>query len=485
MLIEALNQILLEESVEQNRIIEALKQHRCVTFRYDSTDGKGMNTGKRFVVPFSYGVTKAGNPVLRGFQPYGDTTTQTPHWKLFRLDRIKGWKPTNKIFTKEQIDSYNSYGEANYDGDRTMANVYMTVSFNNDSTNPSGINTNVKGAPETAKQQPNQVGNKPHQPEKPLSVKTSSGTQYKQGDVIPFKELLRRSTDNRVGVNKSNFTKKANQANKRDELPKTGPINTNNNTIKAKDQASQQLSGISNQLSNNPRKIDLSQFDNLDRYGRKINEAKHEDFDFNELISLDGTLEKFKYCEKYLGKPIGSGSSRVVFQMTDEYVLKLAGNNKGFAQNKQEVSQSQSSTVPKTLIPYIDYENSDMDGFTYIVSEYVLPAKPNDFKVILGVTFNTFTKFVSTVSKSYTNIHYNKSQILSDEVMADLSLTQTNGQFFFHDVAEWMHTNKILPGDVKMLENWGLTKRKDGVFLVLLDNGLTDEIYNKHYNLLS
>lgn len=484
MLIEALNQILLEESVEQNRIIEALKQHRCVTFRYDSTDGKGMNTGKRFVVPFSYGVTKAGNPVLRGFQPYGDTTTKTPHWKLFRLDRIRGWKSTNKIFTKEQIDSYNSYGEANYDGDRTMANVYMTVSFDNDSTNPSGINTNVKGAPETQKRkpQPKQVDNKPQQSEKPLSVRTSSGTQYKPGDVIPFKELLRRSTDNRVGINKSNFTKQANQADKRGELPKTGPINTNNNTIKAKDQASQQLSGISNQLKNNPRKIDLSQFDNLDRYGRKINEAKHRDFDFNDLTELDGTIEKFKYCEKYLGEPIGSGSSRIVFQMTDEYVLKLAGNDKGIAQNRQEVSQSQSSAVPKTLIPYIDYENSDMEGFSYIVSEYVLPATPKDFQVILGVTFSGFKNFVSTISRSYSNICYDETDILSDEEMADLLLTQNNGQFFFHDISAWMNTHKIPPGDVKRLENWGLTKRKDGVFLVLLDNGLTDEIYSQHYS---
>lgn len=37
-----------------------------------------------------------------------------------------------------------------------------------------------------------------------------------------------------------------------------------------------------------------------------------------------------------LGNPIGNGSSRMVFQISDERVLKVAKNAKGIAQNEAE-----------------------------------------------------------------------------------------------------------------------------------------------------
>lgn len=77
---------------------------------------------------------------------------------------------------------------------------------------------------------------------------------------------------------------------------------------------------------------------------------------------------KVRYCKRHLGFPIGNGSARIVFQLDDEKCLKLAKNRKGIAQNGAE------------------YDSADDDS--WIVTEYVLPAKQKDFKQCLGILFS-------------------------------------------------------------------------------------------------
>ena len=53
----------------------------------------------------------------------------------------------------------------------------------------------------------------------------------------------------------------------------------------------------------------------------------------DEIRSFRG---RFKYCTEHLWNAIGKGSSRAVFQIDDEKILKLAINNKGIMQNTAE-----------------------------------------------------------------------------------------------------------------------------------------------------
>ena len=48
--------------------------------------------GKRWVEIYCYGVSKAGNDVVRVYQVGGDTKTIQPGWKLFRVDRMDALK---------------------------------------------------------------------------------------------------------------------------------------------------------------------------------------------------------------------------------------------------------------------------------------------------------------------------------------------------------------------------------------------------------
>jgi hypothetical protein len=66
-----------------------------------------------------------------------------------------------------------------------------------------------------------------------------------------------------------------------------------------------------------------------------IDEAYPESFNMESFKQLKTFAERIRYCEEHLSK-IGAGSSRIVYKIDDEKVLKLAKNNKGIAQNEAE-----------------------------------------------------------------------------------------------------------------------------------------------------
>ncbi|MBP5457490.1 MAG: hypothetical protein J6Y37_13440 [Paludibacteraceae bacterium] len=129
---------ILDESVSVADIDDALSNHKRVLINYH-TDGADDATGARIIEVYAYGLTKAGNPVIRAFQPYGDTTTRVPSWKFFRIDRISAWKDTGQVFTRPASDLYKGLGEFNPNGDETMSTVYKVASFNKGGTKPTTV----------------------------------------------------------------------------------------------------------------------------------------------------------------------------------------------------------------------------------------------------------------------------------------------------------------------------------------------------------
>lgn len=130
MLSRLLNEI-LNENVSMSDINDAIDNHKRVIINYH-TKGEDNATGARVIEVYAYGLTKAGNPVIRAFEPYGDTTTRVPRWKFFRLDRISLWKPTKQIFNRPASFYYKGFGEFNPNDDLTMSTVYKIAKFDND-----------------------------------------------------------------------------------------------------------------------------------------------------------------------------------------------------------------------------------------------------------------------------------------------------------------------------------------------------------------
>ena len=130
-----LNKILLKESVSVNDVESAIDNHNRIIINYH-TNGEDFNTGARVIEVYAYGLTKGGNPVIRAFQPFGDTTSRVPSWKFFRLDRISAWQPTEQIFSRPADEFYKGLGDFNPNGDETMSVVYKIAKFDGNNNIP-------------------------------------------------------------------------------------------------------------------------------------------------------------------------------------------------------------------------------------------------------------------------------------------------------------------------------------------------------------
>ena len=137
------NILLLTESVGVDEVNDALDNHKRVIINYRSK-GEDKNTGARVIEVYAYGLTKAGNPCIRAFQPYGDTTSRVPSWKFFRLDRIIEWKPTEQTFDRPADFYYKNLGNFNPNGDETMSVVYKVAKFGNDQIPQVSVNDDPK-----------------------------------------------------------------------------------------------------------------------------------------------------------------------------------------------------------------------------------------------------------------------------------------------------------------------------------------------------
>ena len=59
-------------------------------------------------------------------------------------------------------------------------------------------------------------------------------------------------------------------------------------------------------------------------------------FNMDEFKSLTSFQKRIEYCKQRLRR-LGAGTSRIVYEIDEEKVLKLAKNGKGVAQNQEEI----------------------------------------------------------------------------------------------------------------------------------------------------
>ena len=206
-----------------------------------------------------------------------------------------------------------------------------------------------------------------------------------------------------------------------------------------------------------------------------LSEAMMDSFSFDELKVLKSFAQRKKYCDKYLGFNVGKGSSRIVYQIDDNKVLKLAWNEKGVAQNEQEYSFSQENFVDVT--PEVFDDMSDTENYLFITSEYVLPAKKQDFKHVFGISFEKFVDVLYTVASWYDAKTYRFYSKLSD---AEMEMLQDNNENI-KEYVDYVSNYQPPIGDMVRVANYGLINRNGEDYIVLLDSGLSEDIYNTYY----
>ena len=129
--LKTLFESIITEEINITKVTDAIRKRKPVKITYKADD-EPRGQGERIIHPVAYGLSKAGNMVLRAFQPYGDTKTKTPHWKLFRLDKIENW---NILWKRRSFDEppgqFTADGKYNPNGDKSMTTVYLSANFQN------------------------------------------------------------------------------------------------------------------------------------------------------------------------------------------------------------------------------------------------------------------------------------------------------------------------------------------------------------------
>jgi len=102
---------LLLEDADITSVNNAIRGLHPATIRYD--DGESdAKTGERKIFPVAYGISTAGNPVVRAYQENGDSKRGIPNWKFFKLANITSWNTNEEeTFDPEKLVGFNKNGD--------------------------------------------------------------------------------------------------------------------------------------------------------------------------------------------------------------------------------------------------------------------------------------------------------------------------------------------------------------------------------------
>lgn len=202
-------------------------------------------------------------------------------------------------------------------------------------------------------------------------------------------------------------------------------------------------------------------------------------FNMDTLVSLPSYDKRLKYCQQYLQK-IGAGSSRIVFAVDDEKVLKVAKNQKGIAQNQEEMQDWRQNYYDCFAKVY----DASEDGI-FLEMQAARRAKPSDFKRLTGYGFDVMCAWIEYTANLYlprNRQHYRNSnydELFDSEEWAD---GLDNYNLFSRIHSYLCDTCTQAYGDFERISSWGVVSEDGEEKLVLIDFGLTDEIFDDYYN---
>jgi hypothetical protein len=213
---------------------------------------------------------------------------------------------------------------------------------------------------------------------------------------------------------------------------------------------------------------------NKDIKNRLIEQLMDEEypstFDMEHFKTLSKFAERVRYCDQHL-KKISSGSARIVYLVDDKMVLKLAKNQKGIAQCETEIQWGGDSYFDEILARTIEYHP---DGL-WVEMELARKVKKSDFSVLEdGINFDEFGKYLKNfeLENNGRKPFYNMTDA-HKEILNENQFTQT--------ICEFMLNTDSPAGDLMRLNSYGIVNRNGEDIIVIIDFGLTNDIYNEYY----
>jgi hypothetical protein len=196
-----------------------------------------------------------------------------------------------------------------------------------------------------------------------------------------------------------------------------------------------------------------------------IREAYPTSFDMDYFKGIQSFSGRMDYCKRHL-KRLGAGSSRIVYEIDNSKVLKLAKNTKGIYQNETETEWADDYVAKDAVAQVFDSH----EQYHWIEMEKCEVATIKKFNLVTGVHFSWFLEVVYEILyPSYRN----KSSKEKDAVYE---------KDIFSPLLDFiMSVRSVQTGDLKKVNSYGFVERGGKKMIVLIDYGLNEDIIQNFY----
>lgn len=188
-----------------------------------------------------------------------------------------------------------------------------------------------------------------------------------------------------------------------------------------------------------------------------------------ELNNLNSFASKIKFANQHYNR-IGSGTGRVVYEIDDNKVLKLAKNNKGIAQNREEYSISKYNDYDDILTNVID----SCDNDTWLLSEKAKKVSKKRFKDLTGFELYDVYRYL----RNFKDINNGRDKIFN--IDNDLKNSLDNNDFI-NRLSNMLIDYSLSANDMGRPSTYGEVIRNGSPLIVLTDYGLSDDVYDTYY----
>lgn len=188
-------------------------------------------------------------------------------------------------------------------------------------------------------------------------------------------------------------------------------------------------------------------------------------FSFDELKRLNTFRKKLNYVSSKLLK-IGQGSSRMVFKVDNEKVLKFAKNKKGIAQN---IVESDYSLQAMDIIARV-FE-TDEEEYFWVEMELAKKLTPKRFEKLVGMSLQNIGSYLTA------RWYYMKGETKRPDIPQEVFDHEFYGQ-----LETLMVNYEVVPGDLSRISSYGEVLRNGKQTVVLVDFGLNSSVSYEYYN---
>ena len=202
-------------------------------------------------------------------------------------------------------------------------------------------------------------------------------------------------------------------------------------------------------------------------------------FNMEEFKSIRSFADRVKYCENRL-KKLGAGTSRRVYQIDNEKCLKLAKNSKGIAQNIEEINLGNDMYAGSCFAKVYDYDQNGL----FVEMELARKAKESDFERLVGIPFDVYCDIIVRTAANYLPSN-NQSRNWINKSMEDsyeYVMDNIDDFEFISQVIDYMGNYQVKTyGDLQRLSSYGVVRRDGQEEMVIVDFGLTEDVFNNYY----